>query len=211
LGETTEIVARASIGSVSQLAGKAFCRKDAQDRLSWIIPNLILASRGVDPTADLLAVRDYPDDLDMLQAIYEGDCAAAALPPGELESLLNDLADQLDTEEQPVTVEDLQDAIKVLVPAGDVSIPANVANWLGYETNVIPYSVLVFPPDSAIPDTVRDQMVEDMLDFFTDRSDGASRLDSLLDAGGVLRVSVESFATFSNLVVQAHWDMAFSE
>jgi hypothetical protein len=209
VGETIEMVTRTALTNVSQLRGQPFCRIDAQDRMSWIYPSLVLHSQGVNPATDLGPVRNYDDEVAMLRALYEGDCAAAALAPGELDDLLNDLVDQLDADNQSISLDALQDRIKVLIPAGNISVPDAGDGWPGYEANVFPFSVLVFPPESAVPAALRAQITETLEDFFTDRRDGADRLDGLLDATGVIPVGPEQFEVFMTTLTQANWDMAF--
>jgi ABC-type phosphate/phosphonate transport system substrate-binding protein len=212
IGTTAELIGRSDINGVSELKGKVFCRSDKQDLFtSWIFPSLMMASRGVDPMLDLSAVQDYPDDLAVGRALYEDKCAAAALPPDQFEDFLIDLANELSTDEQPVTTSDLSKVVKILSPAGDTSAPTNESTWPGFGSGVVPYEALVFPPDSALPKEMRDQVTQVIADFFNDRTDGTQRLRALLDATGIMRVGSKQYETFRSTVVNSKWDMAFSE
>ena len=205
VGRTADIVARNNLNTVGQLAGQTFCRIDSQDFTSWIFPSLVMAGQGVNPLSDLGAIKDYPDNLALVRAIYERDCAAAALPADELDDVLDELADELDPDE------DAADTMKILAPAGDIFLPASVDNWDGYDTNVIPYEVLVFPPDAMLPAALRDAISTTILDFFEDRSAGTSRLDNLLTATGIVAVDPAHFDAFRSLLTRARWDMTFTD
>jgi ABC-type phosphate/phosphonate transport system substrate-binding protein len=205
VGRSADIVARNNINTIGQLAGQAFCRIDSQDFTSWIFPSLVMAGQGIDPLSDLGAIKDYPNNLALVRAIYERDCVAAALPADELDELLDELADELDPDE------DVADTMKILAPAGDINLPASAANWDGYDTNVIPYEVLVFPPDAMLPAALRETITTVILDFFEDRSAGTSRLDNLLTATGVVAVEPAHFDAFRSLLTRARWDMTFAD
>jgi ABC-type phosphate/phosphonate transport system substrate-binding protein len=212
IGTTAELIGRSEITGLSQLKGKVFCRSEKQDLFtSWIFPSLMIASRGVDPMLDLSAVQDYPDDLAVGRALYEDKCAAAALPPDQFEDFLIDLANELSTDENPVTTSDLSKVVKILSPAGNTSAPTNESTWSGFGSGVVPYEALVFPPDSALPKEMRDQVTQVIADFFNDRTDGTQRLRALLDATGIMRVGSKQYETFQSTVVNSKWNMAFSE
>jgi ABC-type phosphate/phosphonate transport system substrate-binding protein len=212
IGTTAELIGRSEIGALSELKGKVFCRSGQQDMFtSWVFPSLMIARQGVNPMLDLGAVQDYPDDLAVGRALYENKCAAAALAPDQFDDFLIDLANDLSTDEHPVTTSDLAKALKVLSPAGNTSAPQNEATWSGFGSNVVPYEVLVFPPDSALPKEMRDQITQAMADFLNDRSSGTQRLRALLDATGIMRVGSKQYDAFRTSVVDAKWDMAFSE
>ena len=51
-----------NVWSVEGFTGRAFCRADESSVVGWIIPSLVLRSRGVDPFNDLWAVVDSGSD-----------------------------------------------------------------------------------------------------------------------------------------------------
>jgi hypothetical protein len=220
IGTTAEIIARVDITALSQLRGRVFCRSYDQDYFtSWVFPSLFIASQGVNPITGLSEIKDYPDNLSMARAFYAGDCAAAALPPDEFEDLLIALSADLSTEEEPVTSSELADVIHVVQSAGNTSLNSNVT-FVSYGFGVIPYEVLVFPPDSAIPATLRKRTQDDdplgiadiIESFLTERDTGTQRVSTLLDATGIIAVNpVSSYQNFSPTVVRAKWDMTFSD
>jgi ABC-type phosphate/phosphonate transport system substrate-binding protein len=210
VGRSVDIVSRAEINSLSELSGQTLCRIDAQDFSSWILLGIILASEGIEPQLDLLPARDYPNSAAMVQAIYTGECAAAAIPPGELNDILEEVINSLDEAGQAVTLEELQAAIKVLSPAGNTEAPANFENWQGYDPYVVPYEVLVFPSDTVIPAATRNLINDLVYDFFKDREDGEARLGDLFEASDVIQVQPFQFQAFETLLVQGHWDMALA-
>lgn len=208
VGTTGELVARVNINSISALAGQPFCRIDAQDFTSWILPGLLLAAEGIDPLTGLSQIRDYPDNLSMLRAIYHGDCVAASLPPGEFEDLLDELTNQLNAEGQPITLSGLQELIKVISPAGDTSMPSNTATWEGYPGGVVPYEGLIFPSNAVIAAPLREQMIEVIADF-ADSSTGRALLTDILDAASLIETDTGSYANFRTLMERARWAMIF--
>lgn len=212
IGSSVEIIGQADITAVSQLKGLVFCRSDKQDEFTrWIFPSLILASQGVNPLTDLSAVQDYPDDLSLARALYNRQCAAAALPPNQLEDLLINLSQAISTPENPIPSDSLAKMIKVIVPAGDTAAPANENNWTGFDSSVAPYEVLVFPPDSAIPPSVRSDVTKAITSFFNDPAAGSQRLTALLDATGIMAVNANDYAAFRSLITSSKWNMVFED
>jgi hypothetical protein len=213
IGTTADIVAQSGLTTLSQLRGLTFCRIDGEDDVSWIFPSLLLAGVGVNPITDLKPALDYPDNKAMIRAIYEIKCSAAALPSGEFRDILDQLPGEISTTEKPVSTDDLDNAINVIVPAGDVSLPSNLSNWQGYDTNVIPYEALILSPRimEDIPKATRDTIIQTIADFFNDRTAGTQRSDRLLSATGVFEVTSASYDAFRTLLTQAKWDMTFTE
>jgi ABC-type phosphate/phosphonate transport system substrate-binding protein len=211
VGRTAEIIARADITRLSQLKGQVFCRSYDQDYFtSWVFPSLYIAGQGVDPITDLSDIKDYPDNVSLGNALYVGDCAAAALPPDEFEDFLIDLSGSLSTEENPVTTSDLSDVLHVIQPAADTAAKNDVVRWQ-YATGVIPYEVLAFPPDSALPEALKQQITETISGFFGETATSNQRLNDLLSATGLIPVDANSYQNFSPVVINAKWDMAFSD
>ncbi|MBN2303308.1 MAG: PhnD/SsuA/transferrin family substrate-binding protein [Anaerolineae bacterium] len=209
IGTTVEIVARAGFSSIGQLQQQVFCRSDEQDTvIRWVLPALILASQGIDPITGLSEIKDYPDDMALGRALYEGDCAAAALPAGEYDDWLDDLERTLSTSEEPVERDTLADMLQIISPAGDTVLSTNNASRVTrYDANVIPYEVLVFPPDSAFPADQREQTADAIHEFFTERGSSTQRLHDLLDADGIVQVDNNAFTAFRTMLVQGRWNM----
>jgi hypothetical protein len=210
VGRTAEIIGRADIRDLSDLEGRVFCRSYEQDYFtSWVYPSLYLAAEGVDPAKGLAEIRDYPDDMSLGRALYQGDCAAAALPPDEFEDWLIDLSAFLSTESNPVTGRELEGWIHVVQPAADTVAPRTLPAEWAYDPGVIPYEVLVFPPTSALPLDLRESIIEAVAEFL-DPDENSQGLNSLLDARGLIEVSPESYQDFSPVITRANWDMTFS-
>jgi hypothetical protein len=211
VGRTAEIIARIDITRLSQLKNRVFCRSYDQDYFtSWVFPSLYIAGQGVDPLTDLSEIKDYPDNMSLGHALYVGDCAAAALPPDAFEDFLIDLSAFLSTEETPVTSSDLSDVLHVVQPAADTAVKTGVVRWQ-YATGVIPYEVLAFPPDSALPEALQQKITETISGFFGESASSNQRLNDLLNATGLIAVDANSYQNFSPVVINAKWDMVFSD
>lgn len=212
IGRSADIVASAEITRLSQLSGTIFCRSDEHDLFTtWIFPSLLLRAQNVNPITDLEITLDYPDDLSLLSAIVNGTCAAGALPAGDFDDLLVDLALALSAEGQVVTLNDLGDVLHVLVPAGNTALPAAESSSTVFARNVVPHDVLVFPSEMVIPEKVREEIVEAVEDFFGDSVNGEERLVDLLDASRVFRVAASDYTNFRALVASSGWDMTFDD
>ena len=209
IGTTSEIIARINFTSLSQLGSQVFCRSAEHDLdVTWIFPGLLLTNAGIDPLTELAAVVDYPDDVSVGRAIYQGECAAAAFPADTWDDLSEDVALALSTEENPISVAAVDSVIQIVTRAGGNGLPANESTWAGYPANVAPYDVLVFAPESAIPAQLRNDLATMIADFFDDRADGPDRAQDLLDASGVVAVQPRFFTNFQSLVDRAGWNMA---
>jgi ABC-type phosphate/phosphonate transport system substrate-binding protein len=211
VGRTAEIIARADITRLSQLQGRVFCRSYDQDYFtSWVFPSLYIASQGVNPLTGLSDIKDYPDNLSMGRALYVGDCTAAAIPPDEFEDFLIDLSALLSTDEEPVTSSELSDVLHIVQPAADTAAKTGVVRWQ-YATGVIPYEVLAFPPDSALPEALQRKITATINGFLSESATSNQRLSDLLNATGIIPVDANSFQNFSPVVINAKWDMVFSD
>ena len=75
-----QIIVRADSGinSISDLAGKTFCRPDPLSTSGWIIPNLTMRAAGINPEADLAEIVDAGSHDAVVAAVYNGDCDAGA-------------------------------------------------------------------------------------------------------------------------------------
>jgi hypothetical protein len=211
VGRSVDIVSRVDINALSDLANQTFCRINAQDFTSWVLPSIILASEGIEAQLDLQPAQDYDDSAAMVQAIYKGECAAAAIPPGEFNDILDEVITSLDQAGESVTREQLEAAIKILSPAGSTTAPTNFDSWQGYEAHVIPYEVLVFPSNIVIPSATRNLMTEIIYDFFSNTENGGTRLQDLMSASGIFHVQPSQFQAFDTLLTQANWDMAAAD
>ena len=209
-GLSADIIAAATVTSLDQIAGRPFCRLDSQDVITWLYPSLIMAEQGVNPLSDLGRILDRADYLALLEAVYKGDCAAAALPAGEYEDLVDDLVDALDDE--AISRDDVTAAVKVLIPAGDTTAPTNLEDWPGFDAHVIPYDVLVFPASHMIPAELREGITQIVTDFFSSRIAGSARLRVLLrDASKVMPVEHDDYDAFRSAINRSGWNMAFLE
>ena len=210
VGRSVEIVGRIDVTGMEQLKGRVFCRSDETPLFtSWVAPALLMAAEGANPQLDLAAVRDYPDDLALAQALYEGDCAAAALPPERFDDLVLELATALTDQGRRTTEDNITAVMHIVAPAADTEAPDNPERWDGFAEGVFPYEVLVFAPESASPEDVRAEMAEAVQDFFDDRAEGEDRLSALLDAAAIMPVSADDYAAFRAMLAAAHWDMTF--
>jgi phosphonate transport system substrate-binding protein len=70
--------ADSDIQSVSDLAGKTFCRPDPLSTSGWIIPSLTMRANGVNPDSDLEEVVDAGSHDAVVTSVYNGDCDAGA-------------------------------------------------------------------------------------------------------------------------------------
>lgn len=211
IGQSSEIVGRVEIADLSQMAGRTFCRSEAQDMaVSWVLPALLLGASGVNPFVDLEAIRDYPDDPAVILALHAGECDAAAFRPGDFNRALQDAANVRTepTGEQP-GYSDLVAALHVIVPAADTTAPASTPPGTGFPAGILPYEVLVSAPESALPQELRESIVERLENFFNDRAEGTSRTKRLLDADGILRVESKDYRPFVTMLEKAGWHMAF--
>jgi hypothetical protein len=217
IGETAEIVSRAVLSDLEQLRGLTFCRSADQDYFTgWVYPQLLLTSSGLNLGTDV-ALGEYPRLIDMGRALYITNCNAIALPPGEFEDFLDELADELDSDANPITTETLNDVIHVLQPAGTIVFNDDDMRGTGenayyvFDQGVIPYEVLVFAPDSAIPEQLRKDITEVIQNFLADRVEGNDRLENLLDATGIMPVTENSYVAFSAMLVGSGWDMTAAD
>jgi len=75
-----QIIVRADSGisSITDLAGKTFCRPDPLSTSGWIIPMLTMRAAGINPEADLAEIVDAGSHDAVAAAVYNGDCDAGA-------------------------------------------------------------------------------------------------------------------------------------
>jgi len=75
-----QIIVRADSGisSITDLAGKTFCRPDPLSTSGWIIPNLTMRAAGINPETDLAEIVDSGAHDAVVAAVYNGECDAGA-------------------------------------------------------------------------------------------------------------------------------------
>ena len=75
-----QIIAGANTGitSLTDLAGKTFCRPDPLSTSGWIIPDLTMRAAGINPNTDLAEIVDAGSHDAVVAAVYNGDCDAGA-------------------------------------------------------------------------------------------------------------------------------------
>ncbi|OQY31128.1 MAG: hypothetical protein B6243_08910 [Anaerolineaceae bacterium 4572_5.2] len=75
-----QIFVRADSGieSLTDLAGKTFCRPDPLSTSGWIIPSITLKAAGLDPDVDLAQVVDAGSHDASVAGVYNGDCDAGS-------------------------------------------------------------------------------------------------------------------------------------
>jgi len=78
-------VTGASINTLADLKGKVFCRLNDSDLTSWVVPALLLRGAKLDLALDLAAVRDFPDQHSLMQALANGPCSAIGIASGTLD------------------------------------------------------------------------------------------------------------------------------
>ena len=65
--------------SVAAIQGGVFCRLGYDDFYSWLLPSLLMAQNGIDAQHGPAQIIDYDDELAMVQAVADGDCAVTGL------------------------------------------------------------------------------------------------------------------------------------
>jgi phosphonate transport system substrate-binding protein len=75
-----QIIVRADSGlnSLTDLAGKTFCRPDPLSTSGWIIPSLTLGAAGINPETDLAEIVDSGSHDAVVAGVYNGECDAGA-------------------------------------------------------------------------------------------------------------------------------------
>jgi phosphonate transport system substrate-binding protein len=75
-----QIIVRADSGisSITDLAGKIFCRPDPLSASGWIIPSLTMRAAGLNPESDLAEIVDAGSHDAVVAAVYNGDCDGGA-------------------------------------------------------------------------------------------------------------------------------------
>ncbi len=66
------------IESITDLAGKTFCRPDPLSTSGWIIPSITLKAAGIDPDSDIAQIVDAGSHDASVAGVYNGDCDAGS-------------------------------------------------------------------------------------------------------------------------------------
>ncbi|MFQ5407839.1 MAG: phosphate/phosphite/phosphonate ABC transporter substrate-binding protein, partial [Anaerolineales bacterium] len=70
--------AGSGIESVTDLAGKTFCRPDPTSTSGWVVPSIAMQAEGIDPENDLAEIIDAGGHDAVVIAVYNGDCDAGS-------------------------------------------------------------------------------------------------------------------------------------
>jgi phosphonate transport system substrate-binding protein len=84
------------INSVSDLAGKTFCRSDPLSTSGWIIPSITMRANGVEPDTDLAQIVDAGSHDAAVAGVYNGDCDAGSSFVDARSSIEEDYPDVMD-------------------------------------------------------------------------------------------------------------------
>lgn len=216
----------APIDTVTDLAGRRFCRLGYEDVASWLLPALTMRARGVDPVTGLASVTDYANVEDLIRAVYTGECEAAGMAPDALDGL--DL-ESLGLDRLQPTMDPLDPGNAEAIKAAEVILPPLDAAVVPLETTVeVPSAVMVYP--RIVQLDVRDRL-EQSLSALVGRGDAASAseaspsdteatpdpreqlidgiaraLDVLLGAKSLKIAERDDFSALRNLMAQAGLD-----
>jgi phosphonate transport system substrate-binding protein len=96
-GDAVQIVSGSGVGisQIGSLPGRTFCRLGLDDYYSWLVPSLVMRANGIDPGSDLEAVLDFDTQREMIAAVVEGECDAAAISEAEYDDLSGTIRDEL--------------------------------------------------------------------------------------------------------------------
>lgn len=75
------------VTNVESFRGRRFCRPEAGSAYGWIVPGLMLYSRGIDPLNELNAVIDSGDDEGVVQDVHDRECDVGATLLGAEETV----------------------------------------------------------------------------------------------------------------------------
>ncbi|MBN2471956.1 MAG: PhnD/SsuA/transferrin family substrate-binding protein [Anaerolineae bacterium] len=155
-------------GDIPALAGRDFCRVSATDEVSWLVGGLLLQRGGVDPFYDLDEIIDVEDYDALVEAVYDGQCMAGAVPADYMQ---DDLSEELSE------LEDLEERILVVETSAE-----------------IPYGLLVYP--QTVPLNVRIPLNEVFVQLVADDDDVLEMLPALDDLEPVTRADFDDLRAF---------------
>ena len=89
-GEIATIIVRRGMDSLSDIKGRIFCRISNTDLVSWVIPSLMMEASGMDPENDPKTIKDYAEPADLVKAVSNSQCDAAAISDASVGELVTD-------------------------------------------------------------------------------------------------------------------------
>jgi phosphonate transport system substrate-binding protein len=127
-----QIIVRADSGlnSLTDLAGKTFCRPDPLSTSGWIIPNLTLRAAGINPESDLAEIVDAGSHDAVVAAVYNGDCDAGATYVDARGTVEEDYADVMDVVTVIEVTEDIPNDGVQFVPSVSAEMRAQIVDGL---------------------------------------------------------------------------------
>lgn len=193
-GVSFELVVNTRIvPNLTNLTGRdrRFCAESLTSETGFVYPSLALRAYGIDllDSSTVQIVTDgFEDDVEMVMGLGGGAnqrlCESAALPVGRFEEIASDLSeDQLE----------------------EIGLFASneVSSW-----PVIPYEVLVFPPDTLIPDVLREEIVRAMGAILEDDATPSDNLKTFFEADELVSVTEADFDDFRAWIRSIGWNMA---
>ena len=127
-----QIIVRADSGlnSLTDMAGKTFCRPDPLSTSGWIIPNLTLRAAGINPEADLAEIVDAGSHDAVVAAVYNGDCDAGATYVDARSTVEEDYPDVMDVVTVIEVTEDIPNDGVQFVPSVSAEMRATIVDGL---------------------------------------------------------------------------------
>lgn len=88
-GEAGVIITNQELGitDMQVVVARTFCRLRYDDYYSWLLPTLVMGKYNINPETDLLEIVEYPNEQALVEAVADGDCAAAGLSQSALNAL----------------------------------------------------------------------------------------------------------------------------
>lgn len=193
---STDLIPQPS--SLTDIAGKTWCRIDATDTISWIYPSMTMQTAGINPLADLLEIVEVEDYQAMIQAILDEECDLGAIPRGTLIRWIRQIerADRVSTAgfNNHIT-------INLGPPTNDLARLLD-----GHEPwPVIPHDVLVLPSDVVIPPAFRSELVAAVEELLEDED---SSIQQFLTYDTIARKTPSDYDTFRSWLLDSNWAMS---
>ncbi|MGD8996614.1 MAG: phosphate/phosphite/phosphonate ABC transporter substrate-binding protein [Anaerolineae bacterium] len=124
------VLADSGISSLTDLAGKTFCRPDPLSTSGWIIPDLTLRAAGINPETDLAEIVDAGSHDAVVAAVYNGDCDAGATYVDARTSIEEDNPDVLDRVVVIEVTEDIPNDGVQFIPGMDEEMRTQIVDAL---------------------------------------------------------------------------------
>jgi phosphonate transport system substrate-binding protein len=127
-----QIIARADsgIGSITDLAGKTFCRPDPLSTSGWIIPELTMRGQGINPESDLAEIVDAGSHDAVVAAVYNGDCDAGATYVDARSTIEEDNPDVMEKVVVVEVTEDIPNDGVQFIPDMDEELKSKIVDGL---------------------------------------------------------------------------------